>query len=55
MFKRTMRRVESLCDEARDYYDCDGCTWEGIEVAPGDVQAARNAFEQHDCKKYVCS
>ena len=54
MFKRSMRKVATLSDEAGDYYDCDGCTWEGIEVSPGDVQTAREAFEQHDCKKYVC-
>jgi hypothetical protein len=45
MFNRTMRRVTTLCDEAGDYYDCDGCTWEGIEVSQGDVEAACEAFE----------
>jgi hypothetical protein len=53
MFKRKMRRVDTVCDKESDFYDCDGCAWEGIEVPMGDVQSAVTAFEQHDCKHYV--
>jgi hypothetical protein len=53
MFKRSMRRVHCLCDEEGEYYDCDGCTWEGIEVSKGDSESAVAAFEQHDCKRYI--
>jgi hypothetical protein len=53
MFKRKMRRVDTVCDKESDFYDCDGCAWEGIEVPKGDVQSAVTAFEQHDCKHYV--
>jgi hypothetical protein len=41
MFKRDMRRVHCLCDEEADYYDCDGCTWEGIGVSKGDSEVSR--------------
>lgn len=38
MFKRTMRRVATLSDEAGDYYDCDCCTWEGIRSRQNGAQ-----------------
>jgi hypothetical protein len=53
MFKKVMRRVERLCDETHDHYDCDGCIWEGVDVPKGDVEAANEAFERHNCKQYA--
>jgi hypothetical protein len=53
MFKKVMRRVERLCDETHDHYDCDGCVWEGVDVPKGDVEAANEAFERHNCRQYV--
>jgi len=52
-YKRKMTLVESPYTETTDFYDCDGCTWPGIEVSRGDYEAARNAFAAHRCSDYT--
>jgi hypothetical protein len=53
MFKRKIRLVH--LQGGMEFYDCDGCTWEGVEVNSEQRDEALRAFEFHVCKDYVSS
>ncbi len=53
MFKKYCRLVSAVSTETHDHYDCDACTWEGIDVPKGNREQALEAFANHDCLRYV--
>jgi hypothetical protein len=44
--------VESLSNEKIDHFDCENCSWEGIDVPKGNTESAGLAFNAHSCDDY---
>jgi hypothetical protein len=53
VFKRILRKVNSLCDEKSEHFDCDNCLWPGATVIKGDIESAHQQFDNHDCGAYI--
>jgi hypothetical protein len=51
-FRRRMVLVESLSNEKIDHFDCENCSWEGIDVPKGNTESAGLAFNAHSCDDY---
>jgi hypothetical protein len=53
--KRTLRKIEAMCTDKLDVYECDSCLWMAHVPPTQSFDEIEMDFRVHDCKKHSLS